>query len=235
MTLILDESIGISNNSMGDTFIISAIYPIKNVPYFGMPRTLKYGEELLINNMQRISALILSVEKQTIKIEPAFNPYPMVIPPQVIEPKYPNNTFTSGIFNGDFMISSDVYKYLENVNMTYPINWDIEQDGNITWLMPYRLLMYINILNPIQYTWNANDLQLKIDGNMVDVGLIKKAYNSRYAGQRCFLGFYVDIKEEMVKPDVMHTVSLMIPSSWKLNPGQFQGIFFENLQASFFV
>eukprot|EP01084_Bolivina_argentea_P038621 71422_1 len=233
VTLILDESIGISNNSKTDTFTITAVYPILNV--IPPMNNLKFGDQVIIK-VSAISAMILTVETTNSKITPTFSPYPMVIPPRPIAPKLPPSDFTSGAFSGEFYISSDVYKYLGNVNTTYPINWDIKQDVNVTWLMPYRLLLYINILQPVNASWKSSDLQLKIDNKLLDISLIKQAYNSRFPdGNRCFLGFYVDVTQDIAKPDVQHTLSLNIPSQWKLKPGQFQGVFFENLEASFFV
>ena len=95
--------------------------------------------------------------------------------------------------------------------------------------------MYINILQPVNVSWNSNDLQLKIDDNLLPINLIRKGYNSRYSEQRCFLGFYVDVTEDIAKPDMNHKLSLNIPSKWNLYPGQFQGVFWENLENSFFV
>ena len=159
----------------------------------------------------------------------------MLVPPKPVGPKLPESSFTNGLFESEFLIPSSVFDYLQNyVNKSYQIEWNIEKDSNVTWLMPYRLLMFINIQSP-NMAWNPTDLQLKIDGNLVDSKLIKNAYNSRFPEQKCYMGFYLDVTQQLVAPDVKHNISVNIPSEWNLNAGQFRGIFWDNLEASFFA
>lgn len=233
-TITFDESISISNNSMGDTFIVSMIYPINTGDAIVK---LGWGQEytFVVNGT---AAYIFKVEKENIKITPKIIPYPMIVParPNGPKPVEMDDNFTYGYFNGSFIIPSQAYNYLSDVNKSYPMNWNEDNDYNITWLIPSRLLMYISILQPLNDTLMlSNDLKLMIDKKVIDSTLIKKAYNSRHETFKCFNGFYFIVEPEMVKPDITHTVALYIPSTWNLKPGQFQGIFWENLNPSFFV
>ena len=71
------------------------------------------------------------------------------------------------------------------------------------------------------------DVSLAIDGKPVQV---RKAYGSVYPQvvERTFLGFYADVSS--LAPEVAHELELVLPA---LEPGQFQGLFFENVEPEF--
>jgi len=69
---------------------------------------------------------------------------------------------------------------------------------------------------------------LTLNGQPVE---LKKAYSDVYplGRERTFTGFYADVSS--LKPDTRHTVEVTLPTG--LQPGQFQGLFFENVEAEF--
>ncbi len=94
-----------------------------------------------------------------------------------------------------------------------------EDDLLAPWLGPDRLLLFVQIAEP------RDDMavRLRIDGRERP---LKRAYNSIYPTARhAFRGFYADVAD--LKPDVDHELELTLP---QLQPGQFQGVFFENVE-----
>jgi FKBP-type peptidyl-prolyl cis-trans isomerase (trigger factor) len=73
--------------------------------------------------------------------------------------------------------------------------------------------------------WNVD---LKINGEPVEV---KRAYSDVFplGRERTFTGFYADVSN--LKPDTQYHVELSLPED--LQPGQFQGLFFENVETCF--
>ena len=67
---------------------------------------------------------------------------------------------------------------------------------------------------------------LKIDGQPVE---LVKAYVSVRPNRRNFVGFYADVSR--IAPDVEHRLQVEIPTG--LKPGQFQGVFFENVETEY--
>ena len=69
---------------------------------------------------------------------------------------------------------------------------------------------------------------LKLNGQPVEV---KKAYSDVFplGRERTFTGFYADVSH--LKPDTRYEVEVTLPDG--LQPGQFQGLFFENVEAEF--
>jgi hypothetical protein len=70
-------------------------------------------------------------------------------------------------------------------------------------------------------------VSLKINGLPVEV---LKAYNSVYphSPQRTFLGHYADVSR--LRPDSSCDIEVSLPT---LDPGRFQGVFFENVEAEY--
>ena len=98
-----------------------------------------------------------------------------------------------------------------------------------TWLAPERLLLYLQIAEP---NW-LMEAAMKIDGKPVEV---KKAYSSRTPGRlqfgkghNTFTGFYADVSD--LKPGRRYEVEVTLPDG--LKPGQFQGLFFENVETEY--
>ena len=68
---------------------------------------------------------------------------------------------------------------------------------------------------------------LKING---ESATLKRAYTSVYPQvvNHTFVGWYADVSS--LKPDTAHTFELELPA---LAPGQFQGLFLENVEAEY--
>ena len=90
-----------------------------------------------------------------------------------------------------------------------------------TWRGSDRLLLYVQIADPDD-TW---PVRLTINGENVEV---KKAYSDVYplGRERTFTGFYADVSH--LKPGQRYEVEVTLPAN--LQPGQFQGLFFENVE-----
>ncbi len=114
-----------------------------------------------------------------------------------------------------------VFDQLAARRKAWPIPWT-EEDLRSTWLAPERLLLYVQFAEPDD-RWSAT---LKIDGQPVE---LKKAYASVRVNRRNFVGFYADVST--LAPDVEHKWELETPSG--LKPGQFQGVFFENVETEY--
>jgi len=69
------------------------------------------------------------------------------------------------------------------------------------------------------------EVRLKINGKPVE---LTKAYTSIRVHSRCFVGFYADVSD--LKPGKKYKMELTLP---ELKPGQFQGLFFENIETEF--
>jgi hypothetical protein len=130
--------------------------------------------------------------------------------------------FTGRTYTGTISIPHRIFIQLEKRKKSWPVPYT-EDDLEATWLGPYRLLLPIHIADAA----DSMDLSLRIDGEPVEV---KKAYNSIYGqgSRRTFMGFYVDVTG--LKPDVEHTFEVSLP---ELKPGQFQGLFFDNVETEY--
>jgi hypothetical protein len=129
--------------------------------------------------------------------------------------------FTGGTVRATFRIPRRVFEQLEARRKAWPIPWT-EEDYRSTWLVPERLLLYVQLAEPDD-RWNAS---LKIDGNPVE---LTKAYASVRANRRNFVGFYADVLK--LAADTDHTLELQLPGG--LKPGQYQGTFFENIETEY--
>ena len=114
------------------------------------------------------------------------------------------------------MISSG---YLRTRRQAWPIPYN-QAELDATWTAPHRLLMFVNIADPK----DEMAVSMKIDGSDVEV---KKAYSSVYRSnpRNTFVGFYADLSS--LKSETEHTVTVQLP---QLQPGQFQGLFFDNIE-----
>ncbi|HLK67856.1 MAG TPA: hypothetical protein VKU19_30700 [Bryobacteraceae bacterium] len=130
-------------------------------------------------------------------------------------------TFTGGLVNTTFRVPKRVFDQLGARAKAWPLPWT-EEDLRSTWLAPHRLLLYVQFAEPDDH-WNA---ALKIDGNVVE---LTKAYASVRVNRRNFVGFYADVST--LAADVEHRLELELPTG--LKPGQFQGVFFENIEPEY--
>lgn len=128
--------------------------------------------------------------------------------------------FTGGVFRGAFTIPRRVFDQLAARRRAWPIPWTPE-DYRTTWLVPERLLLFVQVAEPDE-RW---DVRLRIDGQPVQ---LTRAYSSIRAVPHTFVGFYADVSH--LEPDRAHAVELDLPS---LRPGQFQGLFFENVETAY--
>jgi hypothetical protein len=130
--------------------------------------------------------------------------------------------FAGGTYRAEVTIPGRVFKQLDERKRQWPIPYT-EDDLLATWLGPHRLLLFVNVADPTE----KMNVALKIDGKPVE---LKRAYSSVYpeAVQRTFVGWYADVSS--LTPDQPHTFDVELPP---LAPGQFQGLFFENVEAEF--
>ncbi|CAF1532190.1 unnamed protein product [Rotaria sp. Silwood1] len=125
------------------------------------------------------------------------------------------------ILNNTIMISDLLLKQLVTRQLEYSIQWTEKELNDASWLGPHRLLLFIYILNPNDQ-WN---ITAQINNNSI---IVHKSYNTHdhYYQQR-FIGFYLDLTNIVIQPNVQYYLSLNMPH---MQPGQFQGLFLENIE-----
>jgi hypothetical protein len=130
--------------------------------------------------------------------------------------------FAGGTYRATGTIPSRVFEQLRARKRLWPIPFT-EDDLKATWLGPDRLLLFINVAEPA----DKMEVRLKINGQTAEV---KRAYTSIYGEgpRQTFTGWYVDVSG--LEPDRQHSFELQLP---ELAPGQFQGLFLENVEAEF--
>jgi hypothetical protein len=129
--------------------------------------------------------------------------------------------FTGGTVSATFRVPQRVFDQLAARRKAWPIPWT-EEDLRSTWLAPERLLLYVQLAEPDD-RWTAS---LTIDGKPVE---LKKGYASVRVNRRNFVGFYADLSA--IAPDAEHRLELTLPEG--LKPGQYQGVFFENVETEY--
>ena len=132
-----------------------------------------------------------------------------------------NAAFTGGTVTAAFRIPRRIFEQLAARRKAWPIPWTAE-DYRSTWLAPERLLLFVQIAEPDD-RWSVS---LRIDGRAVE---LKKAYASVRANRRNFTGFYADVSALAAGQE--HKLELELPQG--LKPGQFQGVFFENVEPEY--
>ena len=130
--------------------------------------------------------------------------------------------FTGGIYKTRITVPARVFAQLAERKKSWPVTYT-EDDLRAPWLGSWRLLLHI----PIFEATDAMDLTLKINGLPVEV---LKAYNSVYphSPARTFIGHYADLSR--LRPDSPCDIEVSLPS---LEPGRFQGVFFENVETEY--
>ncbi len=130
--------------------------------------------------------------------------------------------FTGGVYQADITIPSRVFDQLKARKAAWPIPYTAD-DLRATWLGSYRLLLFLNVANPKP----SMPVSLRIDGQTV---ALTPAYMTIYdiGAKNSFVGWYADLSS--LAPDVSHQFQL---TQSKLAPGQFQGLFFDNVEAAY--
>jgi hypothetical protein len=128
--------------------------------------------------------------------------------------------FAGGTFAARFSVPQRVFDQLAARQKAWPISWTAD-DLRATWLAPHRLLLYVQIAEPDD-RWEP---RLTIDGEVME---LKRAYSAVRAARGTFVGFYADVSA--LAPDREHALELQLPA---LKPGQFQGVFFENVEPEY--
>ena len=220
-TLHIDESLGLSNSSMGSSYSVAELFPQQGVAV----GTWKHGSKVTVS-VGGSNARVLELKKVRSDTTPvstakaANKTMPGVYHAMPIAPQLPQSDNTGGIFKVNFTIPSAIKRQLEARASAYPIPWTAK-DRIATWLDPTRLLGYIAIANPQDNL--LADINLTIDNVPLQV---KRSYNSRGLNHsRTFLGYYFDATELTV--DTEHALAMTLP---KLSPGAFTGIFWQNVE-----
>ena len=128
--------------------------------------------------------------------------------------------FTGGAWSGTFRIPQRIFDQLAERRLAWPIPWT-EADSLVTWLVPERLLLFVQVAEPD----DSLDVEMRIDGVPVE---LRKAYSAVRPARRTFTGWYADVSS--LEQDREHRVELSLPT---LRPGQFQGLFFENVETGY--
>jgi len=131
--------------------------------------------------------------------------------------------FAGKVFRADFSVPRKVFAQLADRRKVWPVLYTNEE-LLATWRGSDRLLLYLHVADP-KDTWTV---ELKIDGQPVEV---RRAYSDVFplGRDRTFTGFYADVSN--LKADARHEVEVTLPDG--LRPGQFQGVFLENVEAEF--
>lgn len=125
-----------------------------------------------------------------------------------------------GSLTGSFLVPRRVLDELASRKSQWPIPWTPE-DYESTWLVPDRLLLFIQFGE----SSDSTPVTVTLDGQPL---ILTPAYSSSRVDVPCFVGFYADLSRIM--PDLRHTIRVRMPN---MTPGQFQGIFFDNVLPQF--
>jgi len=134
-----------------------------------------------------------------------------------------DRNFSNTVFRADFSVPQRVFAQLAARRNAWPVPYT-EEELLATWRGSDRLLLYAHIADPDD-KWAVG---LKINGQPVE---LKKAYGDVWplGRERTFTGFYADVSN--LKPDTRYEAEVTLPDG--LRPGQFQGLFFENVELEF--
>ena len=125
-----------------------------------------------------------------------------------------------GVLTGIFVVPKRIFTQMAERRKNWPIPWT-KADYTTTWLVPERLLLYLQIAEPK----DTLEPHLTIDGQSLT---FTKAYASVRVNPASFVGFYLDLSQ--IEPDVEHRIVLKLPG---LKDGQLQGLFFDNVEAEY--
>ena len=129
--------------------------------------------------------------------------------------------FTGGTYRATITIPAWVKQQLQQRKAQWPIPYTAD-DLKATWLGSDRLLLFVNVAEPT----NTMQLTLKIDGQPI---ALHPAYTSVYpqVPEHTFVGWYADVAA--LQAETPHVFEATLPT---LAPGQFQGLFFDTVEAA---
>lgn len=224
-TLIVDESIGLSNASVGASYSVTELFPrdgatVGSWKHGSSVNVTVGGSNARVLQLKKTASPLAALPLGTMVAEATPNVY-QAMP---ISPDFPaTDTNTGGSFTTTFTIPAAIPVQLAARAKAYPIEWT-ERDRIATWLDPNRLLGYIFIANPKDSLLGS--ITLTVDGTPLQV---KRSYNSRGLNHsRCFLGYYFDATS--ISAGKPHKLVLTLP---KLAPGAFVGIFWQNVETEY--
>lgn len=223
-SLMVDESIGLSNASVGATYSVNELFPRDGATV----GSWKHGSSVNVT-VGGSNARVLQLKKTAsplaaLPLKTMAEATPTVYQAMPISSDFPaSNTNTGGSFATTFTIPAAIPAQLAARAKAYPIEWT-ERDRIATWLDPNRLLGYIFIANPTDSLLGS--ITLTVDGTPLQV---KRSYNSRGLNHsRCFLGYYFDATS--ISAGKPHKLELTLP---KLAAGAFVGIFWQNVETEY--
>lgn len=133
-------------------------------------------------------------------------------------------SFAGGLLRATNTIPARVFRQLEQRRRDWPVDYTADERA-APWLNSDRLLLFIQVAEPDDET--MKDVTLQVDGQPIPV---RPAYSSivRSNPRNTFVGWYADVTA--LTPDVEHAFEVTLP---KLAPGQFQGLFFDTVEATY--
>ena len=118
--------------------------------------------------------------------------------------------FKGGAWSGGFSVPAAAMAQLTARNKSYPIVYDLDPDGNndadVPWLAPGRLLIFVKYSPLLNDTLNATG---SIDGKPL---IMRKAYNTIVRSAGRFIGHWADATEH-IKPGTAQKLTLTLPNS----------------------
>ena len=105
--------------------------------------------------------------------------------------------FAGGTWRGGFVVPPAALRQLEARNASYSMPYDTDTDGNneanVPWLAPGRLLVWAKYAPPLDDAFNATG---DVDGAPL---IVRKAYNTIVPSAARFIGYWADVTA-VVKP-----------------------------------
>jgi hypothetical protein len=149
------------------------------------------------------------------------------------DPEFKGETFKS-----EFVIPKRIFEQLKARQAAWPVPYT-DDDRIAPWIGPERLLLFVNIADAKP----DMNVTMKLNGQPFE---IKKAFNGIYpnSGDQTFIGFYADVAS--LTPDTTYQVEIGLPQSIpgplpklekgevpKIRVGQFQGLYFDNVETEY--
>jgi len=124
--------------------------------------------------------------------------------------------FKGGHFDASFMVPQSALDQLQALNESYPLVYDLDPEGNndanVPWLAPGRLLIFVKYRPLMNDTMNVTG---SIDGIPI---LMRKAYNTIVASAQRFIGYWSDVTAH-IKAGQRQELRLDLP---ELSPGVYR-------------
>lgn len=130
------------------------------------------------------------------------------------------NKSSNESWSGCFLVPTRIRQQLLERKTSWPIPWT-KEDYETTWLVPERLLLFVQFADPDDHI----PVQIWVDGKPLE---LQRAYSSVREHRPAFVGFYADLSS--IAFDVTHKVRLEIPVQWT---ARFQGVFFDNVETEY--